>query len=90
MNNTDLKQWREANGLTQKQLAQILGVRINSVSNWERGLRGIHPWIPRFLELWQENRELKEKIKSMGCYCPVWADNQQLKKQLESTKKEST
>jgi transcriptional regulator with XRE-family HTH domain len=33
----DLKTWREARGLTQSQLARLLGVEVFTISRWERG-----------------------------------------------------
>lgn len=33
----DLKAWREARGLTQAQLAALLGVQVFTISNWETG-----------------------------------------------------
>ena len=32
-----LKDWREAHGLTQSQLARLLGVESVTISRWERG-----------------------------------------------------
>jgi DNA-binding transcriptional regulator YiaG len=37
MEGIEVKQWREARGLTQEGLADLLGVRAISVSRWERG-----------------------------------------------------
>jgi len=34
-----LRQWRIAHGLTQSQLAQLLGVQRNTVTRWEIGER---------------------------------------------------
>jgi transcriptional regulator with XRE-family HTH domain len=34
----DVKAWRRAHGLTQSQLARLLGVENMTVSRWERGL----------------------------------------------------
>jgi transcriptional regulator with XRE-family HTH domain len=33
----DLKAWREQHGLTQSQLARLLGVESVTISRWERG-----------------------------------------------------
>jgi transcriptional regulator with XRE-family HTH domain len=41
----DLKKWREANGYSQNGLAEALSVHIMTVSRWERGVRGIPPFL---------------------------------------------
>jgi DNA-binding transcriptional regulator YiaG len=33
----DLKAWRETRGLTQAELAALLGVQVFTISKWERG-----------------------------------------------------
>lgn len=43
----ELKQWRAANGYTQGELAEVLGVALITVSRWECGTREI----PSFLHL---------------------------------------
>ena len=43
----ELRKWREENGYTQDELADILGVAMFSVSRWETGTRAI----PSFLHL---------------------------------------
>jgi transcriptional regulator with XRE-family HTH domain len=43
----ELKEWRETRRLTQTELSELLGVKFNTISRWEIGLRGI----PSFLEL---------------------------------------
>ena len=47
MDRTELRQWRKSHGLTQKELAEILGVRFLAVCRWEGGQRKI----PSFLHL---------------------------------------
>ena len=60
MEGNDLAKWRKEWGLTQKQLAQALGVIVMTISRWERGMRGIPPYIPLALEA-LENRMIKER-----------------------------
>ena len=38
MEGAGLKKWREAHGLTQEELADLLKVRAISISRWERGV----------------------------------------------------
>jgi transcriptional regulator with XRE-family HTH domain len=60
MHGKDLAEWRKVQGLTQKQLAQALGVDVMTVSRWERGVRGIPPHIPLALEA------LEHRMKEEG------------------------
>ena len=60
----ELRKWREKNGYTQDELADILGVAMFSVSRWETGTRAI----PSFLHLAlkgnpKERRREEEKYK---------------------------
>ena len=45
-----LKEWRRKHRLTQKQLAQALGVTTMAVAYWEQGRRGIPALLPLALE----------------------------------------
>jgi transcriptional regulator with XRE-family HTH domain len=56
----DLILWRKREGLTQRGLAQSLGVDVMTISRWERGTRGIPVLLPIALEA-LENRLSKEK-----------------------------
>jgi transcriptional regulator with XRE-family HTH domain len=60
MTGDDLILWRKKQGLTQRELAQSLGVDVMTVSRWERGVRGIPPLLPLALEA-LENRIRREK-----------------------------
>jgi transcriptional regulator with XRE-family HTH domain len=51
----ELKQWREANGYSQKGLAKALSCHVMTISRWERGAREI----PSFLKLALGYLELK-------------------------------
>jgi transcriptional regulator with XRE-family HTH domain len=41
---------REQAGLTQRELAQLVGVTETTIANWERGRSGLD-WIERFIKL---------------------------------------
>lgn len=57
-----MKEWREAHGLTQSQLARLLGVESVTISRWERGAakRGA-PGELLDLALAELDRRLREK-----------------------------
>ncbi|MBI4638804.1 MAG: helix-turn-helix domain-containing protein [Candidatus Rokubacteria bacterium] len=50
MNADELKRIRFALGLTQAQLADLLGVRRVTVARWETGIRGISEPVARLVE----------------------------------------
>jgi len=54
----ELKQHREALGMTQDDLARELGVKMMTVSRWERG---VYP-IPRHIALAIEAIEMKRRV----------------------------
>jgi transcriptional regulator with XRE-family HTH domain len=47
MDTKELKKWRADHGLTQKQLAELLGLKVLAVARYETGVRKI----PSFLHL---------------------------------------
>ena len=62
----DLKAWREAHGLTQSQLARLLGVESVTISRWERGaVRRGAPGELLELALAELDRRLTEREKEV-------------------------
>lgn len=57
MEGNELKQKRENLALTQAELAEILGVKPNTVARWERGILSV----PKTVELAMETVERKYK-----------------------------
>jgi len=67
----EFKAWREAQGFTQQQAAEELGISISAVANYEHGVRrgeGEPAIIPRAIEkacvAFDKRRALKAKIKT--------------------------
>ncbi len=60
MEGTELKTKRENLGLTQTELAEILGVKMNTVYRWESAIL----IVPKSIELAMETVERKHKLKS--------------------------
>jgi len=61
MKGRDLAKWRKEWGLTQKKLAQALGVDVMTISRWERGVRSIPPHMPLALEALENRMKEEEK-----------------------------
>jgi transcriptional regulator with XRE-family HTH domain len=55
----ELKKWRSDNGYSQGELAEILGVAIQTISRWERGTREITSFLHLALKAIQEGRRQK-------------------------------
>lgn len=67
MTNEELKQRRETLGITQDQLAQILGVDMVTISRWERGTRSIPPHLPLALEaIERQHKERRQGRHDLG------------------------
>ena len=69
MNPDEFKLWREANGFTQHQAAEELGISVSAVANYEHGVRrgdGEPAIIPKAIERacssFDKRRKVKEKI----------------------------
>lgn len=60
MTGEDLKNWRKRWGITQKELAWLLGTYQETISRWEREKRGIPSHLSLALEA-LENRMRKEQ-----------------------------
>jgi DNA-binding XRE family transcriptional regulator len=61
MTGEELIKWRKWHGLTQKELADLLGVRNMTIYRWECGMRTISPYLHLALET-LENRIQKGGI----------------------------
>ena len=51
MTPTEIKAWREERGLSQREMADVLGVRQATVSRWESGERVPPPYLRLALEM---------------------------------------
>jgi transcriptional regulator with XRE-family HTH domain len=59
MKGAKLKERRKAIGLTQAQLAELLGVRMNTVARWENGILAV----PLMVDLAMDGLEQKDLVK---------------------------
>ena len=62
MDAASIREWREAHGLSQTDLARWLGVEHNMVYRWERGRRSPPPGQVLDLALRELERRLSESI----------------------------
>jgi transcriptional regulator with XRE-family HTH domain len=68
MTNNELIKWREKNGYSQSELAKALGTHVMTVSQWERNIRTIPPFLHlalRCLEL-EGGETIKGTTKRKG------------------------
>ena len=61
MEGKNLAEWRKQWRLTQRQLANVLGVDVMTVSRWERGVRSIPSHLPLALEALENRLKKGEK-----------------------------
>ncbi len=64
MRPSELAKWRQKQGLTQKELAEKLGVAENTVFRWEKAMRAIPPFLHLTLEC-MERKGGKDKTKGI-------------------------
>jgi DNA-binding transcriptional regulator YiaG len=65
MTGEDLKSWREQWGITQAELARLLGTYQETISRWERGVRGIPSYLALALEALEHRLRKEEKVNGM-------------------------
>lgn len=59
----DLIAWRKARGLTQEQLADLLGITKSGICKWEVGDRKIPPFLPIALKCLKVKKEVAGKLR---------------------------
>lgn len=57
----ELKRWRAKHGVGQQELADKLGVHLQTVSKWERDVQAIPPFLPLALETIERNLLVKDR-----------------------------
>jgi transcriptional regulator with XRE-family HTH domain len=63
MTKDELTAWREKQGLSQNQLAQLLGVASTTINRWERGEREIPAYLHLALKSIPKTKGKKKKKK---------------------------
>jgi DNA-binding transcriptional regulator YiaG len=65
MSGEELKKWREQWSITQAELARLLGTYQETISRWERGVRGIPSHLALALEALEHRLRKEEKGNGM-------------------------
>jgi DNA-binding transcriptional regulator YiaG len=65
MTGEELKNWREHWSLTQAELARLLGTYQETISRWERGVRGIPSYLALALEALEHRLQKEENGDGM-------------------------
>ena len=55
MNGKDLRELREKHNLTQQDVANSIGTRVQRISEWENGKKSISPSYQRLISMYFEN-----------------------------------
>lgn len=66
MTGSELKQRRDSLGLTQSQLAELLGVRQSAVSTWESGAAPIPHYRARLIEIDLKRVRPRKRVETRG------------------------
>jgi transcriptional regulator with XRE-family HTH domain len=66
MTGDELIRWRKRHGLTQKELADLLGVRNMTIYRWECGMRSISPYLYLALEALENRIQKGDSDGSQG------------------------
>jgi transcriptional regulator with XRE-family HTH domain len=62
MKGAKLKERRKALGLTQAELAELLGVRMNTVARWENGVLDVPRMVDLAMDAIEQNRVIQKPI----------------------------
>lgn len=79
MDQTELRTWRQAAGMTQAEVADALGVRVATISDWERGVKTpagrLLELALRGLALEREEAAAWEQVPSVQDAAQSWKDS---------------